>query len=300
MSSTNDSQTDSVPHDEKAGVRVEVRVNTRINTRIVVRIHVDDGPQDPSDGPNSDQSQQSDENNDEETSQAVIGPDDQQDRPEAETSTSVMLSELAQHPLDWPADGFADDDPAAAHMAEILQSLDTLAVRPCAVEDIIITRTTDEKDRKDRPFEQLSRRGVAGGGDGNFFLPNPSDPGNMTGKVDCSKTGLTVIMQALREVVRNHGEAMSISPSSHQADQLDAANGAMSFTQPNKLENSQTYGAVVDPFTPKGARTAAAALQLAARDSTGDHVIFCALAVLEADRDVLGKSSAILAVYPMN
>ncbi|KAK7698601.1 hypothetical protein SLS64_012340 [Diaporthe eres] len=147
-----------------------------------------------------------------ENKQADTGADGQDDHSPAQASAPIVLSELALHPPTWPAAGFSADDPATAHMFAIMQSLETRPPRPSSVEDIIILPTTNAAMRQHRPFEQLLRRRVTDGGNHNFFLPFPDHPGDMIGKVAFSKTGLAIMIEALRAVVRGYGETVSIAP----------------------------------------------------------------------------------------
>lgn len=227
--------------------------------------------------------------------QTDTGANSQEDHPGSQTSAPIVLSELALHPPSWPADGFADDDPAALNMVDILHSFDLRSVRPSAAEDFIIYPPTNHI----RPFYQLSRRQTADGSNYNFLFSNPDEPGQMVGKVDFSKTGLTIILQAIRLTVRNNGGPMPFSPLSQHVDRLNAATGAMEYVRPKYSETEHCYCASVNPFTPEGVRTAAAVLQAAARDSSCDYALFNVFSVLDVILNTRGKLEACIAVFPM-
>lgn len=247
------------------------------------------------DGVENDQIQQNEQQNSEQSRQADTGADGQDDHSSVQAAAPIVLSELALHPPTWPAAGFADDDPAAAHMIAIMQSLETRPPRPNAVEDIIILPTTNAAMRQYRPFEQLLRRQVTDGGNHNFFLPFPDHPGEMIGKVGFSMAGLAIMIEALRAVVRGYGDTMSIAPLSQHVDRLNAANGTMHFVTPRKWD--QLHYCDIYPFTPEGARTAAAALQAALRHPAYKYGLFYATGV--ADPSLKRTMVACLEVHPI-
>lgn len=273
-----------------------MRIDVRINMRVDVHIHVHDGPEDPADEPSRDQSQQSEGEDDGKDEQTEAGTDPEKDHTETQTSAPIVLSELALHPPSWPADGFADDDPATTYMVDILHSFDMRSVRLSAAEDFMIYPPQGPNDREGRglrAFDQLTRRRIANSSNSNFLIRYHSYVGDMVGKVYFSKTGLTIILQALRSVLKNNGDIPSLS---QHVDRLNAGNSAMIYPRPVHLESSQFYHAYIDPFAPEGARTAVAALQAAVRNSSYNYALFRAHIDLNTIPHGPGQF-AFLAVY---
>lgn len=247
-----------------------------------------------SEGLENNQVQQNEQQNSGKNTQADTGADGQGDHSSAQ-AVPIVLSKLALHPPQWPAAGFANDDPAIAHMVAIMQSLEARPPSPSPAEDIILLPTIDPKKREQKLFEQLLRRRVTDGGNYNFFLPFAEFPGDMIGKVDFSKTGLAIMTEALRAVVRGYGETTSIAPLSQHVDRLNAANGVMDFVKPRKDDG--VHFAFVRPFTPEGVRTVSAALQAALRHPASKYAIFYAHAV--AGPSLRRRMGACFEVYPI-
>lgn len=192
-----------------------------------------------------------------------------------------MLRELAMHPPRWPAGGFSYHDPAAAHMVSIMQSLDARPPTLSAVRDIIFLPNTDPNKRRSCAFEQLLRRQTTDGGNHNFFVPFPHGGRFLTGKVNFSETGVAIITEALRAVVRAEVETVLVAPLSQQVDRLNAANGAMSITTPGIVVHGDRYFDTVCPFTPEGVRMVVALLQAALGNPGSKYAIFYANAEVD-------------------
>lgn len=220
----------------------------------------------------NEQNQQLKQQNHEETELAQNGVTDQQVRSPARDPTPIVLSELTLNPPPWPAGRFPDADPAIAHMVDILQSFDTRSVKASAIEDIIVIPTADEHERNIRPFAQLYRRSTSGGRHYNFLHPRPDRPKEIMGKVDFSKVGLTIIIQALRAIVSSYEETIPIPPLSQMVDRLNAEDDAMDYRRPR--DYIRVHYARVNPFTPEGVRTAVAVLQAAIRQSSSGYAVF--------------------------
>ena len=251
-------------------------MNASANQYPGVVVHTVDDHQNPSQGSSNDQPQQSKQHNSGENEQAHTGADSPQQHPPAQASASVVLSELALHRPRRPAGGFADDDPATANMVAILQSLEAQPPTPTAVRDIILLPTTNPNKRRFYPFEQLLRRRMTDGANYNFFLPFPYCQGDMMGKVDFSETGLTIITESMRAVVRGYGETMPVAP---LGQHLNAADDVARFVRPRELD--QIHYSNVCPFTPGGIRTVAAILQAALRRPGSEHALFYAHGVTD-------------------
>lgn len=198
------------------------------------------------------------------------------------------------YPGDWPADGFSDDDPATIYMMDIMWSFHQRCGKTLALRDVVPIRTPEDEDAELRPFQQI---GECGGDMAvcNFLFQHPDYPAQMMGKVDCSKVGLTVIIQGIRAVVNNYMDRTVIPRPKDHVERLNSSNGAMEFKK--HLEEAQTCYVLVEPYMPEGIRSALSALQAAARYSSCRHVIFYTMPLSEDGRK--GKLAAILDIHPI-
>lgn len=220
-----------------------------------------------------------------------------EDRPRVtQGETSVVWKPVSSH-LDadnWPAEGFADDDPAASYMVDILWFFKNRCESRVPADTVLAIETPEHEDRKFRPFQQALQLG-RGKSNTNFFLQNPKRMGRIMGKVKFDKIGLTILIQAVRTVVNNYADPGHIPPLSDHINRLNASNGAMDFLR--HKEDRQTCYVFVEPYRPEGVRSALAALQAGVRYSTAGHVLFYIIPVDEAGRQ--GRLGAVLDVHPI-
>lgn len=208
-----------------------------------------------------------------------------------------VVNKLISWPLDavaWPADGFADDDPASVYTIDILRNFYTRCERMLSLDDVVVIPTTQANDKELRPYQQVLRHGLAAAGGYNILFPHPDFEGLM-GKVSFSKVGLTVIIQAVRSVVSGYNDMGPIPALYEETDCLNASSGVMQFSRHE--EQQQTCFVDVDPFKPEGVRSALSALQAAVRYSTAGYVIFYVSPVAVALRQ--GRPSALLDIHPI-
>ncbi|KAL2279045.1 hypothetical protein FJTKL_14023 [Diaporthe vaccinii] len=221
--------------------------------------------------------------------------EDGEGQEQEETSVVWQPLSLLGHSVEWPADGFSDDDPATVYVADIYLSYRNRCVNKLGPEDITIFRTPDAEDTDFRPFQQVLRCGddVAGT---NFHFQNPDRPkGHVMGKADFSKFGLHIIIQALRDAVSDYEDTVSIPSHRQTIDRINASNGAINFER--HLEDRLTCYVFVEPYTPEGIRSAMSALQAAARYSSSGRVLFYAHPMTFAARK--GRFGALLDVHPI-
>lgn len=207
---------------------------------------------------------------------------------------SPIIDELLARMATWPAGGFADDDPATGFMVEILGFFRRRYVARLTADEFAVVPTANKEERTLRPYQQAMQY-REDGSDVNFWFEDPEHPGQMMGKVDLSKVGLSIIVQALRAVVNNYEDVRSITPLGRHVERLHEANGAMEWVR--HREDEQTCFVFADPYTPEGARSALSALQAAVRYSQPGRVLFYTVPVDERTRE--GKLGALLDVHPI-
>lgn len=194
----------------------------------------------------------------------------------------------------WPAGGFADDDSAAPFVLHVMRYRSNLVGPYLTLDNVRFVSNPEMGASDPRLYEQAIRLGEDEAGY-NFWFPRPGLPGYKMGKVDCSATGLATIVQALWKVVLAYDDMESVPSLQKQIQPLLDADGAMDYVRP--LENRQTFCVLVEPFKPEGIRSALEALQLAARRSTAEYVIFYVDPVDIRVRD--GVLSALVDVHPI-
>lgn len=199
---------------------------------------------------------------------------------------------IGENPGPWPVGGFADDDPAAAFMIDTMRWVHNRAEPSLTLHDVI-TVPNPAADKGLRPYQQVLRCGQDDAL--NIVFPHPDLPDSMMGKIDCSVTGLSVVICGLRAVVCNYADWTSIPPLHRQVERLIAANGAMKFDQP--LEYTGTYYVLGEPFEPEGVRSSLAAVQAAARLSTSGYVLFYVHPLGFGARS--GRMGALLDIHPI-
>lgn len=215
-----------------------------------------------------------------------------------EQEENPVVNKLISWSLDavaWPADGFANDDPATVYTIDILRNFYTRCERMLSLDDVVVIPTTQAYANELRPYQQVLRHGLVVAGGYNILFPHPDFEGHMMGKVGFSKVGLTVIIQAIRAVVSGYNDMGPIPALYEHGDCLNASSGIMQFRQHE--EQQQTCFVDVDPFKPEGVRSALSALQAAVRYSTAGYVIFCVSPVAVALRQ--GRPSALLDIHPI-
>lgn len=238
----------------------------------------------------------------EDTGKEDIGPNSLvgariEDRPRVTQGENRVVWNPASSYLDtdnWPAEGFADDDPAANYMIDILQFFNSRCENRVSSATVLAIETPEHEDRRLRPFQQALRF-VEGKSHTNFFLQNPKRKGRIMGKVQFDKIGLTILIQAVRMVVGSYGDLGHIPPLGEHKTRLNASKGAMDFIRHN--EDRQTCYVFVEPYRPEGVRSALAALQAGVRYSTAGHVLFYVIPVDEARRQ--GRLGAVLDIHPV-
>lgn len=216
-----------------------------------------------------------------------------------EQEENPVVNKLISWSLDavtWPAEGFADDDPATVYTIDILRNFYTRCERMLSLDDVVVIPTTQANDKDLRPYQQVLRHGLVVAGGYNILFPHPDFEGHMMGKVGFSRVGLTVIIQAIRAVVSGYNDMGPIPALYEHTDCLNASNRVMQFSH-HEEQQQQTWFVDVDPFKPEGVRSALSALQAAVRYSTAGYVIFYVSPVAVALRQ--GRPSALLDIHPI-